>query len=99
MKELTRSLLPGISPTELELKGVEDIMDMINGLNERSDALKKHTIKDLSMPEKVSDEELGNMLGDFTKKYTFLQMIREDYYFTFLVNDTKYYWLPIELLP
>ena len=99
MKELTRSLLPGISHTELELKGVEDIMDMINGLNERSDALKKHTIKDLSMPEKVSDEELGNMLGDFTKKYTFLQMIREDYYFTFLVNDTKYYWLPIELLP
>ena len=61
--------------------------------------MKKHTIKDLSMPEKVSDEELGNMLGDFTKKYTFLQMIREDYYFTFRVNDTQYYWLPIEVLP
>lgn len=99
MKELTRSLLPGISPAEIESKGVEDIMDMISGLNERSDALKIHTIKDISMPEKVSDEELGNMLSDFIGKYGFLKKIREEYYFTFYVNDTKYYWLPIEFLP
>ena len=99
MKALTKSLIPGITDQEINSTGVEDVMAIVNGLSERTAALKKHTIKDLSMPEKVSDKELSTLITNFTKKYQNLESIREEYYFTFVINKVKYYWIPIEELP
>lgn len=99
MKALTRSLIPGISEQQINSSSVEDVMAMINGLHESSGALKGYTIKDLSMPEKVSDNELKKLINTFRGKYSNLKSIREEYFFTFVINKVKYYWIPIEELP
>ena len=98
MKALTKSLIPGISDQEIYSTGVEDVMSIISGLNERSDAL-NYSIKEISMPEKVSDIELKKLISTFRAKYSNLKSIREEYYFTFVINKIKYYWIPIEELP
>lgn len=99
MKGLAASLLPELDPKQIESQQVEYIMALINGLNERSDALKTYTIKDILMPEKVSDDELRQMINSFRKKYENLREIRENYLFTFEVKNIKYYWIPIKDLP
>ena len=75
------------------------IMDLILGLNERTESL-SYSLSDINDPTVVSPENFRRMCKDFQDKYENLVSIKEsEYTFRYENDGAVYYWLPIELLP
>lgn len=103
LKALIKSIDGGV--TEQELNGLTNaqITQIIGGLNEAPKSLKKgYTLEDLINEQVVSEAEYRGIVRDFKTKYETLNQIKssKNYKYTRTeVNGTKYYWLPIEVLP
>lgn len=99
MKGLIRSMLPDIKESEMEEMSNGQIMDLILGLNERTESL-SYSLSDINDQTVVSPENFRRMCKDFQDKYENLVAIKEsEYTFRYENNGAIYYWLPIELLP
>ena len=101
MKALVRAMEQGKTNAEMDEMGVQQIMDMITGLNARSQALKGPTLIQVADPKSVSNAEFQGLVTRFMDKYRLLKRIKNDknYKYSLLINNTKYYWIPIEDLP
>ena len=100
LKALLKSMIPGITNEEMERKGIADVMNMIAGLNESSDALKGRTLLEISDEAAVKPTEYRRMVMDFDRKYKNLDFIKNNpYKYVREFNGVKYYWIPIENLP
>jgi len=100
MKALTRAMVPDITEEEINAMGTEKVMALISGLNESAQALKGPSLAQINDPNAVPNTQYMTMVNDFVRKYNNLQKIQQHgYKYTLIVNNTTYYWLPIELLP
>lgn len=100
MKALLRSMVPDITEEEMAKMGNQEIMNLANGLNESSDALKGYTLSDMADVTKVNERQYQNILDKFQDKYRKLRGIQQTTYkFSYNFNGSQYYWIPIEDLP
>lgn len=101
MKALVRSMLPDISSSEMDAMGVQEVMNLITGLNASTQALKGPSLVQVQDPKAVSNAEFNGLVTRFTQKYNNLKKIKNDknYKYSLMINNTKYYWIPIEDLP
>lgn len=100
MKALVRSMIPDISEEQMAQMGNQEIMNLANGLNESSDALKGYTLSDMADVTKVDDRKYQQILDRFQDKYRKLKGIQQTRYkFAYDFNGSQYYWIPIEDLP
>ena len=99
MKGILRSLVPDITDEEMDKRGVDEVMRMVNGLNESTNALKGYTLLEIQSKETVSDAKYRQLLSNFRQKFERLQKIKNDYQFKIRLNNTTYYWLPMEDMP
>ena len=100
LKALIQSLVPDITDDEMNRKGYKEVMDLIAGLNESSQALKGRTIAEIASPHAVKQQEYMSLVSDFKRKFAGLRRIQSTKY-TYVrdFNGTKYYWIPIDDLP
>lgn len=100
MKSLILSLSPGLTEDQINNMDINLVMNMVMGLNEAPDALKKYTLTDIGSTKRVKPEEYRSLVKKFSDRYTYLRRISSSgYKYVYKVNDLKYYWLPIEYLP
>lgn len=101
MKELVRTLAPGLSNEEMDKLSNSDITRMIGGLNEAPQALNSYTLDKLSDPNAVPNTKYMGIINDFKRKYDALNKIKSSNTYKFVkeFNSAKYYWIPIEELP
>lgn len=100
MKQLLNTMVPDMSPEEMEATSNKDITNMIAGLNAATESQKGYTMEQLADPLQVDGNTFRKLLNDFRKKYTELQnILDEGYNYEFKSNEDVYYWIPIELLP
>lgn len=99
VKGLLRAMVPDITDAEMDQKGVDEVMNMISGLNVTSDAL-SYSLLDLQDIHKVRKEIFQSLVNDFCDKYERLRRIRKsNYTYSYVQNDTRYYWIPVDDLP
>ena len=100
MKELVRSMIPDISPNEMDEKDVKEVMVLITGLNVKPNSLQGRTLSQIMDEKIVKQDEFDGMITDFGIKYNKLKKIRENKYdFSIERNKTLWYWIPLEDLP
>ncbi len=101
MKALVRSMLPGITSADMDAMGVQEVMNLITGLNASTQSLKGPTLVQVADPKSVSEATFQGLVRNFLQKYRGLLSImkNKDYKYSLLINNTKYYWIPIEDLP
>ena len=100
MKALAQSMVGDITDAEMSQMGVQEIMNMVSGLNEATGALKGYTISEIASTQAVSEVKYLSLVNDFKRKFRTLQRIKgTPYKYTRTVNGLKYYWLPVEDLP
>ena len=100
MKALAQSMVGDITDAEMSQMGVQEIMNMVSGLNEATGALKGYTISEIASTQAVSEVKYLSLVNDFKRKFRTLQRIKgTPYKYTRTVNGLKYYWLPTEDLP
>lgn len=100
MKELVRSMLPDITPREMDEKDVKEIMALVAGLNVTTGSLGGRTLLQIQDDKVVKQEEFDGMIADFKNKFQKLKKIRENKYpFSVERNKTTWYWIPVEDLP
>ena len=100
MKELIRSMVPDITPKEMDEKDVKEIMALVAGLNVKTGSLGGRTLIQIQDENVVKQEEFDGMIADFKNKYDKLKKIRENIYdFSIERNKTRWYWIPVEDLP
>lgn len=100
LKKLINTQLPDITDKEMNEKGVSELMALVAGLNVSTTALSGRTLLEIQDEKTVTQTEYEGMVSDFKKKYDKLVRIREQQYpFSLLRNNTKYYWIPVEDLP
>lgn len=100
MKALLRSMLPDITPEEMNAKGTQEIMNLIAGLNVSTNSAKGPSLIQIQDPKSVSHQDYLSLINEFARKYRNLQRIKsKGYNFVFDSNNIKYYWIPIEDLP
>lgn len=102
MMSLVRGMLPDITNEEMENMEVDDIMDLIAGLNERPESMEKGpSLRDIQNQHAVTPGRFKALVTDFQKKYRNLRRIKEDpnYKYIYKFNNIEYYWIPIEELP
>ncbi len=100
LKALLKSLLPDLSDAELDQKGVGEVMGLITGLNESSQALKGPKLVDIQDPKAVSHEEYLKLTTGFREKYAKLRNIKNrSYRYALDFNGEKYYWIPLDDMP
>ena len=100
MKELTRSMIPDITPREMDEKDVKEIMALVAGLNVKTGSLGGRTLIQIQDENIVKKEEFDGMIADFQNKFKKLKKIRENKYdFSIERNKTTWYWIPVEDLP
>jgi len=101
MKSLVRSMLPDITNEDMEQMKVDEIMELIAGLNERSAAMSGPSLRDIQNTRAVTRTEFQELVTNFQKKYRNLRRIKEDpnYKYIYKFNNIEYYWIPIEELP
>jgi hypothetical protein len=91
--------LTGHDDETIKNMAVKDVMQMVSGLNESTEAL-SIPLKDITDVRKVSPAKYQTMVSNFTRKYTKLHRIRtHPYDYTKIIDGVMYYWLPIEYLP
>lgn len=100
MKELTRSMIPDITPKEMDEKDVKEIMALVAGLNVKSGSLGGRTLIQIQDENIVQQPEFDGMIADFQNKYRKLDKILSNKYdFSVERNKTVWYWIPVEDLP
>ena len=100
MKELTRSMIPDITPKEMDEKDVKEIMALVAGLNVKSGSLGGRTLIQIQDENVVKQDEFDGMIADFQNKFRKLKKIRKNKYdFSIERNKTTWYWIPVEDLP
>ena len=100
MKELTRSMIPDITPREMDEKDVKEIMALVAGLNVKSGSLGGRTLIQIQDENVVKQDEFDGLIADFQNKFRKLKKIRENKYdFSIERNKTTWYWIPVEDLP
>lgn len=100
VKGVLRSMVPDKTDAELDRMGNSEVMNMITGLNESTEVLRGPSLIDLSEPKVVSDDQFRGLVTDFSRKYKKLVNIKNSgYKYTLNVNNTRYYWIPMEDLP
>lgn len=100
MKSLLQSLIPDITDEEMDRKGNKEIMSLIVGLNESSQALKGPTLADIGDESVVSATQYLVLTQQFAEKYEYLASISEGGYLFEQDNfGAKYYWIPLEEMP
>lgn len=100
MKELVRSMIPDITPKEMDEKDVKEIMALVAGLNVKTGSLGGRTLIQIQDEQIVKQDEFDGMIADFRNKYNKLKKIRENKYdFSVERNKTTWYWIPVEDLP
>lgn len=100
MKELTRSMIPDITPREMDEKDVKEIMALVSGLNVKTGSLGGRTLIQIQDENVVKQSEFDGMIADFQNKFKKLKKIRENKYdFSIERNKTTWYWIPVEDLP
>ena len=91
--------LTGHDDETIKNMAVKDVMQMVSGLNESTEAL-SIPLKDITDVRKVSPAKYQTMVSNFSRKYTKLRNIRNrPYDYTKIIDGVMYYWLPIEYLP
>ena len=100
MKELTRSMIPDITPAEMDNKDVKEIMALVAGLNVKTGSLGGRSLIQIQSEDVVKQDEFDGMIAEFQQKYNKLKKIRENKYaFSVVRNKTTWYWIPVEDLP
>lgn len=99
VKGLLRAMVPDITDAEMDQKGLDEVMNMISGLNVTSSAL-SYSLLDLQDIHKVRKEIFQSLVNEFIDKYERLRRIRKsNYTYSYVQNDTRYYWVPVDDLP
>ena len=99
MKQLLLSMVPDMTPEELNKKGSAFIRKMISGLNESTGGLDK-SFEEIADPNAVSNVEFNKIIKDFNTKFEALENIYlKKYKYTFKSNNQTYYWIPFDMLP
>lgn len=97
---LIQSMLPDITDDEINRMGYKEVMSLISGLNEASQALKGYTIQEIASAHAVSHAQYQTLISDFKRRYRNLLNIKNSKYkYVRDFNGSKYYWIPIEDLP
>ena len=104
MKSLVRTMLPGISESQMDNLSNSQIMDQISGLNYRTkamtSALNSYSLRDIEDPNVVTNEKFSALISSFMDKYRRLQRIRDNKYnFSIKRGKEIYYWIPADDLP
>ncbi len=100
MKALIQSMLPELSDDEMNRMGYKEVMGLVAGLNEASNALKGYSIAEIASHQAVSHTEYVKLVSDFKRKFSLLTRLKANpYKYTRTFNGLKYYWLPVEDLP
>ena len=100
MKGLVRSMIPDITPKEMDEKDVKEIMTLVFGLNVKLNSLKGRNLSQIMNEKIVKQDEFNQIIANFRIKYNRLKKIRENKYdFSVERNKTTWYWLPVEDLP
>ena len=101
IKALLRSMAPGLTNAEMDKKGINEVMNMIEGINEGSKSMEgDYTLLQISDQTALSASRYRKLVNDFSSAYQNLLHIKESSY-TYVreFNNTKYYWIPVEELP
>ena len=100
MKALIKSMIPDITDSEMDRKGTGEVMNLIAGLNESSDALRGPSLLDIQDPMVVSHQQFQSICAEFSKKFRNIQRIKQQRYeYLVRTNNKTYYWIPIEDMP
>lgn len=100
MKGILRAMLPDITENEMNAKGVQEIMNLITGLNVSTKAIKGPTLMQIQDPKSVNQQQYLSIINAFKTKYDKLRKIKSrGYDFVFKSNGIKYYWIPVQELP
>lgn len=100
MKALVRSMIPDITEEQMGNMSDTEIMGLASGLNEKSQALKGYTLSDIVDVNKVDEHTFERMLNQFQDKFRTLAGIQQSKYkYSYTLNNSTYYWIPIEALP
>lgn len=100
MKDILRSMLPGITEAEMEAKTQEEIVSLIAGLNVSTRQLSGRPLREISDPKMCSDREFNTIVASFKSKVNKLKNVIKDkkaYIYDYL--DVNCYWVPIDDLP
>mgnify|MGYP002622933592 CR=1 FL=1 len=100
MKSLAASMIGDVSEDEILKMKNEDIMDMVTGLNVKTEAL-NYRLVDIQNKKKVGTQEYRELTTRFVEQYNKLDGIRQKKYpFSYKDNDGEtWYWIPAEDLP
>lgn len=100
IKALIRSMIPDITDEEMDKKSTQEVMALISGLNASTSTLEGPSLIQVQDPKSVSPEQFLSMVNEFSRKYKNLSKIKSaGYKYSLEVNNTRYYWIPVEDLP
>ena len=101
MKQLLHSMVPDMTPEEMNKQGNAYILGLIKGLNVSTQALKSDvSLEDIGDPNVVKQNEFARIVKTFNAKFEALdQIYKSSYDYIFTANNQTYYWIPLEELP
>ena len=100
MKALVQGMLPGITDSEMNAMGYDEVMGLVAGLNASTMTLKGRSIAEVASTQAVNAAEYQTIIAKFKRQYLKLQAIqKKPYKFVREFNGAKYYWIPTEDLP
>ena len=100
LKALIQSMIPDITPSEMDEKDVKEILNLVSGLNVKTRSLGGRTLVQIQDENIVKQNEFDSMIADFKNKFTKLnKIIGNVYEFSIERNKTRWYWIPVEDLP
>lgn len=99
LKGIVEGMLPDYE--NMDNMSTGDVMNLITGLNAKSNSLKGYTLGELGDPKAVSDLDFNNLVTEFSDKFVDLENIRRkpNYPFIHKSDGNRYYWIPVEQLP
>lgn len=100
MKQLLNSMVPDMTPEEMNKLGNAYITNLIAGLNVSTQALQDRSLEDIGDVNVVKQQELMKIVKTFNQKFEALdQIYKSSYEYVFTANNQTYYWIPVEELP
>ena len=104
VKGLLGTMAPGMSAQEMDAKSIDEVMNMISGLNAKSVTLsddQSPSLQQISDELAVSAADYRTLVSNFERKYDILTQLKSstEYKYFREFNGAKYYWIPVEFLP